>query len=230
MMLKLLPKLLIAVCVIFGFEKLQAQTAETEPNNTPTQANTMALNGSGKGIINPGGDVDWWKVKTNADGLLSVTLSPLSGRNTYVVLYDTAGTIQLAGTYNTNTFTISQDGLAAGTYYMAVYCYYSTDTSSYVISNALTAAPVPNDMEPDSTRSTALTLALNDSTRGHIGYYYKNHRDTVDEYKVTTNADGLLRLSLNPINGTNVYITLFDNDGKTVLQSQYGSCSFRLQL
>ncbi len=201
---------------------------ESEPNNTPAMANTLALNGSSSGVINPAADVDWWKVKTTSDGLLSVTLTPLSGANTYVVLYDTAGTVQLTGSYSTTAFTITQDGLAAGTYYLKVFCYYSTDTSSYTISNALTTAPVPNDMEPDSTRATALTLAVNDSTRGHIGYYYNNHRDTIDEYKITTNADGLLRLSLNPINGTNVFITLYDNDGTTVLTSQYAASPFSM--
>jgi hypothetical protein len=225
-----LPKFFFVIISLFFLSTniLNAQVSETEPNNTPAQANTLPLNGYGTGIINPAGDVDWWKVKTNADGLLSVTLTPLSGRNTYVYLYDTAGVVQFTGTYSTTAFTISQDGLAAGTYYMEVVCYYSTDTSSYIISNNLTKPLQSNDPEPNNNRSQADVLQLNDSTQGHIGYYYNDQRDTTDWYKVTTNADGLLRLSLNPVNGQNVYITLYDNDGVTVLASNYSSTPFSI--
>ncbi len=201
---------------------------ESEPNNTWDKANTLALNGNNSGVINPAGDIDWWKVKTNGDGMLSVTLSPLSGINTYVELYDTLGTIKLAGTYSTGTFTISADGLAQGTYYIKVYCYYSSDTSSYLISDNLVKPTQANDLEPDNSKSQALTLALNGSTTGHIGYYYDNYRDTTDWYKVTTNADGELQLTLNPVNGTNVYVALYDHDGTTLLIQNYSTGTFTI--
>ena len=203
-----------------------AKAIETEPNNTKAQANTLALNGSNSGKINPAGDQDWWKVVTTADGRLDITLTPLSGRNTYVYLYDNDGATQLAGTYSTGAFTISADGLAAGTYYLKVICYFSTDTSSYTIANKLIQPAQANDAEPDSTKAQALVLPLNGSATGHIDYYYNNHRDTSDWYKVTTSGDGLLRLTLNPVNGQNVFMTLYDNDGKTVLNSQYGASQF----
>ena len=222
----LLKTLLAALVFLLSATISRAQVNETEPNNTPAQANVLPLNGNGNGIINPAGDVDWWKVKTTSDGQLSVTLTPLSGHYMYVVLYDTAGVIQLAGSYGENSFTIGSDGLGAGTYYLQVYGYNASEISSYTISNTFTAVTIPNDKEPDSSRATALNLPLNDSATGHIGYYYNNHKDSSDWYKVTMNADGLLRLTINPVNGQYIYLTLFDNDGVTAIQSLYGASPF----
>ena len=205
-----------------------ASAAENEPNNTKAQANTLALNGSNSGKINPAGEQDWWKVTTNGDGKLDITLTPLSGKYTWVYLYDNDGVTQLAGNYAQGAFTISADGLAAGTYYMKVICYYSTDTSSYTISNQLTKPTQANDTEPDSTKALALTLPLNGSVTGHVGYYYKNHRDTTDWYKLTTNADGLIRLTLTPANGQYTYVTLYDHNGTTVLNSNYAQGTFSI--
>ncbi len=222
-------KLLLSLMsvAVFCFSQ-KAKANESEPNNTWNQANTLALNSNNNGIINPAADVDWWKVKTNGDGKLSLTLTPLSGTYTYVELYDTLGTIKLAGNDGNSVFSISADGLAQGTYYLKVYCVYNTDTSSYLISNTLAKPTQANDAEPDNTKALALTLPLNGSVTGHVGYYFKNHRDTSDWYKVTPNKDGLLRLSLTPANGQYTYVTLYDHDGTTVLNSQDGNVAFSI--
>ena len=212
------------LCMLFT----AAKAAETEPNDTRAQANVLALNGSNFGKISPAGDHDWWKITTTGDGQLSITLSPLSGRYTYAFLYDNDGVTQLASSYSNGVFSISADGLAAGTYYVQVFCYYNTDTTGYTISNTLTQPAQANDAEPNNTKAAALTLPLNGSKTGHIGYLFNNKRDTTDWYKITTNADGLLTVSLNPVNGQYVYATLYDNDGKTALASQYSNSAFSI--
>ncbi len=72
--------------------------------------------------------------------------------------------------------------------------------------------------------ATAIVLPLNGSKTGHVGYYYNNQRDTTDWYKVTTNADGLLRVYLATERGSiysnnflDVDMTLYDNDATTSL-------------
>ncbi|MEP6684045.1 MAG: pre-peptidase C-terminal domain-containing protein [Parafilimonas sp.] len=216
MKLKLLLLLLLA-----GAFYSTVKANETEPNNSWNQANTLALNGSNSGIINPTGDIDWWKVKTSGDGKLTINFTARSGKPTYVEIYDTLGTYKLAGNYTSGTFSISADGLAQGTYYLKVYCYYGSDTSSYNISNTLTVPAQANDVEPDNSRAQAVALPLNGNKIGHIDYYYNNHRDSVDWYKVTTNSDGRLRLTMASANGQNVWAYLYDNDGKTLLASGY---------
>lgn len=194
---------------------------ETEPNNDRATANTLALNGSNSGAIDPAGEQDWWKVTTTGDGKIDVTLSPLSGRNTYVQLYDNDGTTLFTSQYSTGTFTISKDGLAIGTYYIRVYCYYNTDTSSYLISNTLTEPVQAADVEPNGLYTQAKTLPLNGSKTGHIGYYYNNYDDTTDWYKVTTNAEGQLNWTITVANGKNVYAQLYDINGTTFLGGNY---------
>lgn len=219
-------KFLLFIFFLFGITTIRA--AETESNNTKATANTLALNGANSGKINPAGDIDWWKVATNADGRLDISLTPLSGRYTWIYLYDNDGTTLLNSTYSNGTFTLSQDGLAAGTYYIKVNTYYGTDTSSYNISNLLVQPSNANDTEPNNARAQAKVLPLGGSRTGHVGYYYNNNRDTADWWKVTTNADGQLNLTLTPGNGEYVWIYLYDNNGTILLSSKYSTAAFTL--
>ena len=211
--------LILLLCSSLIYSKAKAN--ETEPNNTKAQANTLTLNGSNSGTIGTATDVDWYKVTTNADGKINLTLAVSNGLNAFFVIYDNDGTTVLGSTYTAGTASYSVDGLAAGTYYIQIYPYYAGQLPAYTLSNTLTAATPANDAEPDSTRAQALILPLNGSKTGHIGYYYNHHRDSVDVYKVTTTADGRLRLTMASANGQNVYIDLYDNNGTTLLGSAY---------
>lgn len=219
-------KILLIAVLFFAAKTVTA--AETESNNSKATANTLALNGNNTGAINPAGDIDWWKVTTNADGRLDITLTPLSNKYTWVYLYDNDGTTLLNSKYSSSTFTLSQDGLAAGTYYLKINTYYSSDTSSYTLSNLLVQPADANDAEPNDTRAQAKVLTFGGNKTGHVGYYYNNYRDTADWWKVTTNADGQLNLTLTPGNGEYVWIYLYDNNGTTLLASDYSTSTFTL--
>src|ERR1043165_7237933 len=116
-----------------------AYSTESEPNDTKAQANTLALNGSNTGAIGTATDVDWWKVSTTTDGLLSVTLTISNGLNCYVQLFDHDGTTSLTANYSATSVTLSRDGLAPGVYYIKIYPYFSGQMPAYTVSNALTA-------------------------------------------------------------------------------------------
>lgn len=204
---------------IFIFNSAKAN--ETEPNNTPAQANVLALNGSENGALSPAGDVDWYKVTTTADGKLNITLNNTGNQDLKVVsLYDTLGTILLnSSRVGNGVGGINTDGLAAGTYYIKINGDNGNETGTYIISNALVSPTQPNDVEPNNNIFQAERLLLNSSTTGHYGYYYNNHRDTADWYKVTTNADGTLYLTMdNTGNGlVLVYMNLYDTTGSPQL-------------
>jgi len=208
-----------------------AQANDDEPNNNKAQAKVIALNNKKTGHINYYYDgakdsEDWYKVTTTEDGRLRLTMASANGQNVWAYLFDNDGTTQLAGGYTSGTaVVVNKDGLAAGTYYIRVNTYYTSEWAPYTLSDSLFSPTEPNDAEPDSTRGQALTLPLNGSKKGHINYYYNNHRDSVDWYKVTTNADGRLRLTMTSGNGQNVWAYLFDNDAKTVLANGYTSGS-----
>jgi hypothetical protein len=199
------------------------RAAETEPNNTKANANVLALNGNSTGAINTAGDEDWYKITTNADGMLNVTITVSNGLTLRCYIYDNDGTILLNSGYSSSTTTVSEDGLAAGTYYIKLIAYYSTQLPAYTVSNTLTLPAKANDVEPNDTKAQAANLPLNNKKTGHVGYYYNNKRDTADWYKVTTNSDGLLKVTATPANGETIRIYLYDNDGTTLLNSAYSS-------
>src|SRR5262245_38229679 len=166
--------LLTIICFLWI---VNTYAAESEPNDSKSQANTLALNGNNSGGISPGSDVDWWKITTNKDGQLNVTLTSTSGQYCWEYLYDHDGTTLLVSNNTNGTVTISKDGLAPGTYYVQVVAYFGGETPSYTISNTLSVAPLTNDVEPDDVYTQANVLAPTGSTTGHIGYYYNLVRD-----------------------------------------------------
>ena len=209
------------------------QANDTEPDSTKALALTLPLDGSVTGHVgyeynNHRDTTDWYKLTTNADGLIRLTLTPANGQYTWVTLYDHDGTTVLNSNYGNGVFSISTDGLAAGTYYARVYCYYTNGFAPYTLADSLFIPALANDAEPDSTKALALTLPLDGSVTGHVGYEYNNHRDTTDWYKLTTNKDGTIRLTLTPANGQYTYVTLYDNNGTTVLNSNYGNGVFSI--
>ena len=218
----------LLLCIVSLLFASGIRAAETEPNNSKADANTLTLNGSNSGAINVAGDEDWYKLTTNADGKINVTIAVSNGLTLYCYLYDNNGTTLLNSAYSSVSTTVSYDGAAAGTYYVKLVAYYSAQLPAYTISNTLTLPAVANDAEPNNNRAQALTLSLNGSKTGHVGYYYNLQRDTADWYKVTTNADGLLRVTATPSNGQTIYLYLYDNDGSTLLKSVYSASSASL--
>ncbi len=216
---------------------------DQEPNGSKAIAKVLPLNGSKTGHVgfyynNQRDTSDWYKVTTNADGLLRLTFtnahSNIYGTNlldVIVTLYDNDGITQLGslepyGGASPATGSLLTDGLAAGTYYIKVQPYSNTEFADYTFADSLFTSSIANDAEPNGSKALAKVLPLNSSKTGHVGFYYNNQRDTSDWYKVTTNADGLLRLTFtnahSNIYGTNlldVIVTLYDNDGITQLGS-----------
>ena len=217
---------------------------DAEPNGTAAAADILPLNSSSTGHVgyyynNLRDTADWYKVTTTADGLLRVYLTSARGSvyssnmlDVNMALYDNNGTTQLANVevYNGNgpgTNFMSADGLAPGTYYIRVQPFSTAEFADYTISDSLFTAALANDTEPNGKAATSVILPLNSSSTGHVGYYYNNQRDTTDWFKVTTTADGLLRIYLTTVKSTtystitsnplDVTATLYDNTGSTQL-------------
>ncbi|MEO8862340.1 MAG: T9SS type A sorting domain-containing protein [Ginsengibacter sp.] len=220
---------------------------DVEPNGSAASAVVLPQNGSKTGHVgyyynHLRDTTDWYKVTTTADGMLRVYLSTDSGSvhsttstnplDVNMYLYDNDGTTQLGAVevFNGNkgaSNLITADGLAPGTYYIKIQPYSTAEFANYTLSDTLFNATLANDAEPNGTRATAVTLSLNSTKTGHVGYYYNHVRDTTDWYKVTTTADGLLRVYLSTDSGSiysttstnplDVNMYLYDNDGTTQL-------------
>lgn len=217
-------KLLILFVLLFFAKQTWAGT-ETEPNDTKATANTLVVNDNNTGVIGIAGDQDWFAITTNEDGKIDVTITVSNGLRLNVFLYDNDGATQLAYNYTNSTGTISFDGAAGGTYYVKLNSYYAGQLPAYTVSNTLTVPAEANDAEPNGTKAQAKVLPLNGSKTGHVNYYYNLQRDSVDWYKVTTNADGLLRITATSGNGQRIYVYLYDNDGTTQLNNAYSETS-----
>lgn len=217
---------LVLIC-LYGVN--YAFAAESEPNNDRNSANVLAFNGSNTGAIDPAGDLDWWQLTTTGNGRLEVSLALLPGsKYLWIGLYDNDGTTLLASKYSNQNFSLSYDGLAAGTFYIKVKGYYTSDTGSYTISNQLHLPAELNDPEPNDKYEDAKTITLGSTVTGHIGYYYNLRRDTLDWYKLTIADDGLLKLTLTSGNLTHVIIHLYDNNGSIKLGEGSTNTSFTL--
>ncbi|MEO7045594.1 MAG: hypothetical protein ABI091_09840, partial [Ferruginibacter sp.] len=167
------------------------------------QGGTLPLNGSVNGTLASSTTTDTWDLTTTGDGLVRLTFhsTGASAADMLVAIYDNNGTTLLGGpleSYSNSTVNLPVDGLAAGTYHVKITPYNTGSVvGTYTLSDSLFTPTQPNDVEPNNSRATALTLSVNSSATGHVGYYYNNYRDTADWYKVTTNADGLLKVNLS---------------------------------
>jgi hypothetical protein len=127
-------------------------------------------------------------------------LTPANGEYVWIYLYDNNGTTLLNSSYSTTTFNQFTDGLAAGTYYVKVTCYYNTKFAPYAFADTLLPYTYANDANQESNAKPYLakTLPSNGTTNGHIGFYYKNKRDSVDWWKINyTGTAGTMTINLN---------------------------------
>src|SRR5664279_3837235 len=197
-------------------------------SNVNAQGSALPLNSSVNGNLTTG-TVDVWDVTTNADGLLRLTFTTVSPADLDVTLYDNNGLTAISGpkeSLNNSTVTVTTDGLSPGMYHVKIAPHHPTDFGSYTLSDSLFTTAIANDAEPNGTKGDGIAIPVNGSKTGHVGYYYNNQRDTTDWYKVTTTADGLLRVYLATERGSiysnnylDVDVTLYDNDGSTSLGS-----------
>ncbi|MEP7264159.1 MAG: PPC domain-containing protein, partial [Bacteroidota bacterium] len=211
--------------LLLGFFLAFYAKADTEPgNNSPIGTpDVLSVGGSQPGSIGPADNDDYYQLTTTADGNLTISLSNNNDAYTYIYLYDSNGATQLGSTSGSalGGIQFTSNGLAAGTYYVRVF---GTDLTNYSVSSSLATVPVANDTEPNNTPGTALTIAVNTSTTGHIAHRYNGGTfDQDDYYSVTTTADGNLTVSLTNTNNQYTYIYLYDNDGATQLGATSGS-------
>ena len=219
MKMKNLKLTLTMMCfMLLGIAQHAWAVAETEPNNTWNQANVITLGANGTGTAGLSQNQDWWRVTSTTDGKLTINFTATSGLFVRCDVYDTLGTPAVfTGSYTNGSTSFNVDGLAAGTYYIVLYAYYTTEAPTYSFTPTWTTPAQANDSEPNQTRALAKTLTLNGATTGHVGYLYKNQRDTIDWYKLTTNKDGRIDWTITSANGLFVWATLYDNDGTTAL-------------
>lgn len=194
--------------------------------NAPSFAQNDSINGH-IAYRNNGGsydNYDYYSFYSNGDYDITISLKNNNNAFTYIYLYDT-DTITQLGTisgYAQGTISFTTTGLAAGTYYIAVYAGPGA-YSGYTLKNSYTANPLVDDPEPNNNPAQATPFNVNSSVTGHIAYRNTGGSfDNYDSYQLVTTEDGNIQIALNNTNNAFTYVYLYDNNGATQLGSASG--------
>jgi len=131
----------------------EATITETEPNNTPAQANAISLGDIVNGLIDPAGDVDYFQFTGATDQRIFALVSAYvngSSLDARIELLDSDGTTLLASADDNNGLDpfLMYKLLHSGTFYVKVVNCYSTGGPAY---------------------SYALTVGLTGTISGSVG-------------------------------------------------------------
>ncbi|MFN3939552.1 MAG: T9SS type A sorting domain-containing protein, partial [Chitinophagales bacterium] len=183
---------------------LPVQTNDTEPNNTPYQATFLTLNTTVEGhngyYYNLTRDYeDWYSITTPAGGKLSLTLTPHAGNAMTIKLMRNDGTSVITSSISAPAFTLVQDGLEQGTYFIQLTTsnYYPyTGYNPYTLTNTFEAYTLPNDAFANDYAAGAVTLIANDTVYGHVGFVGNTGTDYGDWWKLNYTSNGNLNLDI----------------------------------
>ena len=160
-----------------------------DPGNTLAKATPFCIDEIRTGMINPIGDVDYFRLELNGPGKLDL-YTAAGGLNTVVELRDSTGSLlkrNFRGLITLFGFTrrISHDISTAGTYYFGVKALQSTRTGMYRVRANFT----PGSKDHGDTRAEATLLPVGESLTGKI-----DPSSDVDYFKVNITEPGLLTL------------------------------------
>ena len=178
--------------------------------NTAQEATGVGLNSTTAGVLEQGGDVDYFRVTVTQAGTLTVETSGTT--DTHGLLLSATGTTlaENAGAGVDQNFRIVQQ-VTAGTYYVAVRGYDADETGSYTLQTGFTVRPVADDH--GDTLGRATRVGLNSTTAGSI-----DHADDTDYFRITITQAGTLTVETTGTTDTYGYLqnavgtTLAEND------------------
>jgi len=185
-----------------------ATASDAEPNDGLSSALAIGLNATAKGRIGYGDHyiyrdaIDLYRIDVTTDTDFSIRLQNISpdqdGCHGGLRVVDFGGSY-IDGNENSCTDDRTLEiHLAPGTFYITVDAASTeTYTAEYELSVSSHAPATASDAEPNDGRSSALSIGLNATANGRIGYGdHYTYRDTIDVYRidVTTDTDFSIRL------------------------------------
>lgn len=212
-------------------------TAASGENDTLATAEAIDLNTPVTGDVTVDGDVDYYKITLEEDGIVSLSFTADWTASTFgerydITFYSENGTELYKYTDVNKNLVTRERGWKAGTYYYCVTKWSVTPSGTYTLEADYTAAsaltdPTSVEYEGNDTLEAANPIPLNSQTIG----YLSTSSDT-DYYQFTTDEDGTIALQLtfdNTASYNGWIISLLTEDGM-VLQNwevlQNGNTSF----
>ncbi|QIP12050.1 T9SS type A sorting domain-containing protein [Spirosoma aureum] len=162
------------------------QTTETEPNNSFTQANSIALDNEIQASL-PSGDIDYFKVTISTPGVLNVAVEKVPKDINIAIEIFNASTVRLASEgsrgYGFSSYADAQV-CAPGTYYVVVAGNYSSSKETFTLKATLDVTDV---YECNNTFQTATPVKNGDKLRIAL-----NDAEDVDYFKIDIKKPGIL--------------------------------------
>ena len=206
------------------------------PNQEPFRARVFPVNGAVAGHLgyslasyNNVNTGDYYSFTAPKDGDVTFTLTtdsvfPLRAK---INFFDSDGNKFIAQSGVAGAGSSTQLGIAhlspGATYYLAAQIY--DGYGGYTLTNAFTPVTVANDREFNGTLQTAVSLPVNTTTTGHLGYSLAsyNNVDDADWYAITVpqNGDVTLTLKTDSVFPLRAYLSFRDSSGNTLI-SQSG--------
>ena len=213
---------------IFPDFKAVTYPGDIESNDIFSNANNLKLNKQNSGNLGSRRDGIWdindyWKITIPEDGRLIIKDSTESHLGYYISIYDDDGTtlIKSATRYENNSGTILAVNLSPGTYYLQLHRtgYDYTTYGTYTIFPDFKAVTYPGDIESNDTFSNANNLKLNKQNSGNLGSRRDGIWDRTDYWKITILEDGRLIIKDSTESHLGYYISIYDDDGTTLIKS-----------
>ncbi|MGN1402715.1 MAG: dockerin type I domain-containing protein [Ruminococcus sp.] len=182
---------------------VSAETAAASgENDTLATAETIDLNTPISGDVTEDGDVDYYKITLEEDGIVSLSFTAdwtasIFGEKYNITFYNENGTELYKFTEVSENIVTRERGWKAGTYYYSVTKWAVTPSGTYTLEADYTAAsaltfPTHVEYEGNDTLEAANPIPLNAQTIGYL-----NSSSDVDYYQFTTDEDGIISLKLS---------------------------------
>ncbi|QQZ30649.1 CHAP domain-containing protein [Thiothrix subterranea] len=218
------------IFILFLGIGVPSQAAADDHGNNTGSASSISLNSSANGVIESGGDIDYFRVTTSGAGTL--TAYTTGSTDTYGTLYSGNSLASNDDANGSTNFRIQYNIPAAGTYYVAVRHYSSSQTGSYslrvdFVGDSIVQPPVvqpPSGSGDDHGNNTgsASSISLNSSANGVI-----ESGGDIDYFRVTTSGAGTL--TAYTTGSTDTYGTLYSGNSLASNDDANGSTNFRIQ-
>ncbi|MBP8822446.1 MAG: T9SS type A sorting domain-containing protein [Flavobacteriales bacterium] len=206
--MRTLNKLLACTMALAGPLSLWAQT-ESEPNDAFNQANAITLGTAMNGDIGgapcaSGTSEDYFILNLAQDGKLNINThaanSGASGSGLRIYVYNAGG--GQIGYFDHDTgpngvpisVGSSMTCLNKGIYYFRPWRLNGGVCYTYALTVTRTAPVYSDDVEPNNEFATALPLAHNTFTQGHVNF--SHYGDNDDRFSLTTPAEGTITVTL----------------------------------
>lgn len=196
---------------------------DPEPNNVFSSAVRMPLDGFVTGQLgyyknSLKDDADWWQIDITQNGELTIQAEFTESPGAYVRLYDVNGTRELRGIWVDGTVVGNLSyPVAPGTYYVSISRWSNRDYS-YTLENSFAPASFAVDPEPNNVFSSSVTMSLNGTVTGQLGYYGDAVKDDADWWKINVVQNGQLTIDVEFTKSPGAYLRLYDVNGNRELK------------